>query len=384
MRSLFSTFIRVLFVLLGMGLCIRLSAQESPRAKPEEPEIIPGEACLSTFDRLISSLQSKESMVRVAAAECLEALGDKRAVGPLVRARFAEEYPRYVQVYENALRAINDPRTADLLLAALESPKTKWAAAWSLGRLQITSAVEPLLKLLNSNDIEDRRTAAESLGPMKDNRAVGPLCAALNGQDEVLRRYAANALGQIGDASAVESLISALLDSDDGVRWNAANSLGDVRDASAVEPLARALGDDDENVQKAAADALGKIGDSRAAKALAASIKSGNRAVQWHSAAALAEIRDPQGDQALDTSLKEGKLTVVAAAYPFFVRKGDAASISVLIQALNEHGDLGMVRGLMFCGNSQLEDAARDWAKRNKMEDLEPPEEHLLVWGSER
>jgi hypothetical protein len=82
--------------------------------------------------------------------------------------------------------------------------------------------------------------------------------------------------------------------------------------------------------------------------------------------------------------LKEGKLTVVAAAYQFFVRKGDAASIPVLIQALNEHGDWEMARGLMFCGNSQLEDAARDWAKRNKVDDMEPPVDQLLVWGSEK
>jgi HEAT repeat protein len=375
MRSLHSAFMCALLVLLGIGLCIRLSAQESPRtAKPEEPEVIPGEACPSSFDRLISSLQSKESMVRVAAAECLEALGDKRAVEPLVRARFAEEYPRYVQVYENALRAINDPHTADLLLAALKSPKTRWAAAWSLGRLQISSGVDPLLKLLNSNDNEDRRTAAESFGPMKDNRAVGPLCAALNGQDEVLRRYAADALGQIGDARAVDSLISALLDSDDGVRWNAANSLGGLRDDRAVEPLARALGDDDENVQKAA----------RAAEALAAAVESGNRAVQWHSAAALAKIGGPQAEQTLTRSLKEGKLTVVAATYPFFIRKGNSASIPVILQALDEHGDWEMARGLMYCGNSRLEDAARDWAKRNKVEDIEPPEGPLLTWGSDK
>jgi len=333
----------------------------------------------------VALLGSQDPMVRVAAAECLEALGDKRAVEPLVRARFAEEYPRFVQVYENALRAINDPRTADLLLAALRSPETRWAAALSLGRLQITSAVEPLLKLLNSSDIEDRRTAAESLGPMKDNRALGPLCAALNGQDEVLRRYAADALGQIGDTRAIDPLIVALDDPDDGVRWNAANSLGDLRDSRAVESLGQALDDDDENVQEAAADALGKVGDSRAAEALAAAIKSGNRAVQWHSATALTEIHGPQAEQTLATSLREGNLTVVAAACPFFIRKGDAASIPVLIQALNEHGELGMARDLMFCGNSQLEEAARDWAKRNKVDDddMEPPGK-LLAWGSEK
>lgn len=385
MRSLHSALVLVL--MLGLGLCVRSSAaQESPPAtKPEESEIIPDESCSASFDKLVSSLASRESMVRVAAAECLGALGDTRAVEPLVRARFAEEYPRYVQVYENALRAINDPRAAELLLAALKSPKTKtrWAAAWSLGRLQITAGVDPLLKMLSSNDAEDRRMAADSLGPMKDSRAVGPLCAALNGKDEVLRRYAADALGQIGDAHAVDSLIAALSDSDDGVRWNAANSLGDLQDDRAVEPLGRALNDDDENVQKAAADALGKIRDSRATEALAAAVKSGNRAVQWHSAAALAEIGGPQAEETLTASLNEGKLGVVAAAYRFFVRKGSSASIPILVQALNEHGDWEMARDLMFCGNSRLEDAAREWAKRNKLEDIEPAQPQL-VWGSEK
>ena len=106
--------------------------------------------------------------------------------------------------------------------------------------------------------------------------------------------------------------------------------------------------------------------------------------MQWRSAAALAKIRDPQAEQALLLSLEQGKLTVVAAAYLFFIRLGDGSSIPVLIQALNEHGDWEMARGFILCGNSQLEDAARDWAKRNKVDDIEPPAEQLLVWGSEK
>ncbi len=384
MRSLYSALVLAIFSTLGLGPCVRSLAQESPPVtKTEESEITLDKFCSSSFDQLISSLGSKESMIRVAAAECLGASGDRRAVEPLVRARFAEEYPRYVQVYENALRAINDPRTAELLLAALNSPKTRWAAAWSLGRLQISAAVDPLLKMLNSGDAEDRRTAADSLGPMKDSRAVGPLCVALDGKDEVLRRYAASALGQIGDAHAVDPLIAALLDDDDGVRWNAANSLGDLRDDRAVESLGRALNDDNENVQKAAADALGKIRDPQATEALTTAIKSGNRAVQWHSAAALAEIGGPQAEEVLSASLNEGKLTIVAASYRFFVRRGSSTSIPILVQALSEHGDWEMARDLMFCGNSRLEDAAREWAKRNKLEDLNPPQP-LLVWGSEK
>ena len=385
MRTLYFAFARLLFVLLGVSLSIHLSAQELPATlDPDEPQTTLGETCSSSFGRLVSLLGSQESTVRVAAAECLGTLGDKRAVEPLVRARFAEKIARYIQVYEDALRTINDPHTADLLLDALKSPETRWEAAQTLGNLQISRGVDPLLELLKSTDVDDRRIAADSLGPMKDRRAVDPLCAVLNAQDEVLRRFAAAALGKIGDTSATDSLIAALQDPDDGVRWNAANSLGDLRDGRAVESLSRALDDDYRHVQEAAADSLGKIGDSRAVEALAVAIKSGNRIVQMHSAAALAGIREPQAEQALVTSLKEGKLTVVAAAYAFFIRKGDAASIPALIQALNEHGDLEMARGLMFCGNSQLEDAARDWAKRNKEDDMEPSEDQPLVWGSEK
>jgi hypothetical protein len=109
--SLHSAF--VLFVLLGLGLGIGSLAQDSPSTtKPGESEIIRGEACPSSFDELVSSLENKEAMARVAATKCLGALGDKRAVEPLVRTSFVEKYPRYVQVYENALRALDDPHTA--------------------------------------------------------------------------------------------------------------------------------------------------------------------------------------------------------------------------------------------------------------------------------
>jgi len=163
----------VLAVLFGTFAPNSVFAQQpSTNSKAEEQEIVPGEACPSSFDRLVFALKSEEPMTRVAAAECLGTLEDKRAVEPLVNAIFAEKYPRFVQAYENALSTINDPHTAELLLAALKSPKTRWKAGYSLGRLQIGSAVDPLLTLLKSNDVEDRRIAATSLGPIKGNNIV--------------------------------------------------------------------------------------------------------------------------------------------------------------------------------------------------------------------
>jgi HEAT repeat protein len=363
---------------------IRVAAQESaPAATSQEPQLTGDDACPASLDRLLLLLKSEQPMTRVAAADCLGDVRDNRAVEPLVNAILNERYPRIVLSYEKALAAIDDPRTAELLVAALKSPKTRSRAAESLGSLHLKSGVDPLLNLLKSPDARDRSTAASSLGSMKDSRAVDPLCAALNDEDEVVRRSVVLALGDIGNNRAVDSLIAALRDDDEGVRRNAANALGNFKDSSAVESLSQALSDDDDRVQQDAADALGKIADPQAAEALAAAVQSGNNALQAHSAAALSDIRAPQSAQTLIRSLKQGRLNIVAAGYRFFVRRGDPDSIPALIEALNEHGDERMAGDLMYCGNSQLAEAASDWAKRNKADIMYPPQEPVLVWASE-
>lgn len=373
MRNLRSAFVLAFVFGMWLGLCGRCSAQYTR----------PPADCSHPIEYLITSLKSKDVDARVNAALCLGKSGDRRAAAPLVSALFAEEYPRFIQIYEESLRDLDDPQTADLLLAALDSPKTRWQAAWSLGRLQIERGVEPLLQLLNSGDYQERRIAADSLGPMKDARALAPLSAALKDKDEVVRRYAADGLGKMGDGRAVDALIASLLDSDDGVRWNAANSLGDLHNSRAVMPLARALGDDEVDVQRAAADALGKIRDPQATKALALAMKSGSRVVRWQSAAALAEIGGPDAEEALVGSLNDGNLVAVAGGYRFFIRKGSTASIPILIQALNQSHDESMAQDLRFCGNSWLEDAAREWAVKNEKDDWEVGDSPL-TWGSER
>jgi HEAT repeat protein len=113
-------------------------------------------------------------------------------------------------------------------------------------------------------------------------------------------------------------------------------------------------------------------------------VTSGKRAIQWHAAAALGSIEHPHAAQLLTASLKQGRINVVAAAYSFFLRKGDPASVPALIEALNEYGESRMARDYMFCGNSLLAEAARQWASRNKLEDIDPPEGQALIWGSEK
>jgi HEAT repeat protein len=340
--------------------------QEDPPAEEIERAVLPpGAPCPQSLDVLIAFLKIDEGISSRAAAICLGETRDRRAVEPLVQAMLSGKGDVHFALYaRDALRKINDPHTADLLFDALNSKKTRWMAAYSLGDLQITRGVETLLALLKSDDREDRIAAADALGPMKDIHAIGALYAALKQDDEMLRRYAAKSLGEIGDARATGVLIAALDDPDNGVRCRAAESLGKIKDPSAVTPLAArfADADQDRDVRKAAAESLGEIADHAAVTALIEGLKSDNKFRQWYSAKDLASIQQPEAVQALAESLEERNLTVVGAVYPTLIRTGDGQFVPLLIDALNNSGDTGMAQDFIYSDNLQLADAARKYA----------------------
>jgi len=85
------------------------------------------------------------------------------------------------------------------------------------------------------------------------------LIADLKDEDDGVRGRAAWALGKIEDSRAVEALIAALKDEDDGVRESAAWALGDIGDSRAVKALIAALKDEDDGVRRSAAWVLGNL-----------------------------------------------------------------------------------------------------------------------------
>jgi HEAT repeat protein len=74
-------------------------------------------------------------------------------------------------------------------------------AAVALGFIGDRSAVGPLIKALTDESTAVRRDAAMALGRIGDNRAVEPLKKALNDANSGVREGAANALKKIGDRS---------------------------------------------------------------------------------------------------------------------------------------------------------------------------------------
>jgi hypothetical protein len=103
--------------------------------------------------------------------------------------------------------------------------------------------------------------------------AVEPLIKLLGSKDVDARYGAAHALGNIGDDRAIPALIKALEDAEPAVRYWAIDALGKLKAHEAIYDLASLLQDRDENVAKFAKNALEKIGSPKALQALQESKK---------------------------------------------------------------------------------------------------------------
>jgi HEAT repeat protein len=160
--------------------------------------------------------------VRQAAAVALGAIGDARAVEPLIAALKDEDSG--VRLWAaKALDAIGwKPETGEAEALYLIAQR-KWDGCVKIG----APAVEPLIAALKGEDWRVREAAAEALGKVGDARAVEPLIAALKDGDSDVRKAAAEALAKIG-APAVEPLIAALKGEDWRVREAAAEALVNI------------------------------------------------------------------------------------------------------------------------------------------------------------
>jgi len=234
-------------------------------------------------------------------------------------------------------------------------------ACRALGAIGDARAVDPLIGALNDSDKEVRQAAVLELGAMGDARAVEPLIGALNDRDGLVRGFAALALGTIGDARAVDPLIGALWDEDHDVREHAAEVLarrgwqpsrGEAGAAywiaraewdrcvqvgeAAVEPLIHALNDQDHLVRMRAASALGAIGDARAVDPLIHALNNSAILVRMCAASALGSIGDARAVEPLIGALNDHYWDVRQAAASALEAMGDARAKEPLKRALND------------------------------------------------
>lgn len=116
------------------------------------------------------------------------------------------------------LRVIGTEKCVASLEKLLTDPDVSHAARYALGRLEVASASEALLRALNNTSGELQAGVIDTLGNRKCKSARGDLARLLSGSDQTVAKAAAIALGRFGDGESAAAL--------QAVRSGASETLG--------------------------------------------------------------------------------------------------------------------------------------------------------------
>lgn len=126
---------------------------------------------------------------------------------------------KYETERKEALQKAAESEAAYLarLLLQLNEPENHPAAIPGI-RIFGTEAVEPLIRLLTSEDPDARFGAAKALGDIGDRRAIPALIRALDDPEGAVRFWSLDALGKLKAEEAVETIGKLLQDPRESIR----------------------------------------------------------------------------------------------------------------------------------------------------------------------
>jgi len=295
---------------------------------------------------LVERLGDEDARMRAAAAAALGAIGDARAVEPLVQLVLHEPVAAVRQEASDALRQIGGPTACQALASALDAEEEAvrqmaaavlrryaweelsdaqrarvaivsqdWEAAMRLG----PAAVGLLAEVVRTGTAHTCRQAAEALGRM-GGEAYAALKAILEEVelDERARQVAAWALREYAwpELDARQMAIAAIVSNE----WTALPALG----VAAVEPLWDVLQRGSREARLQAVEVLGRIRQRQALDALAAALRDGAQEtpVREALATALARVADEGCIETLSAALEDESWAVRSAAAAGLERLG--------------------------------------------------------------
>lgn len=185
---------------------------------------------ISFAQTLVDALDKKTGAI-----EMLMELQDKRVVYPLLKARISKNVETRWSAHE-ALSQLGE-FTVDPFIEALKSSNRKIViqAAGYLGKLGDSRAMDPLLNLLEGEDVEIRKAAIHALGAIGDPKSIAFIRKSID--NEKLSTPAIEALGIFGGDEAFEILKNLIKSDNANKAVAAARSLGQMGDARAIDPL---------------------------------------------------------------------------------------------------------------------------------------------------
>ena len=185
-------------------------------------------------------------------------------------------------------------------------------AAQALGELKDKRAIEPLVKILNDEEIDyyARIGAAKSLGHIKDKRATEPLIKALeeNRGDEI-RYTIVEALGKIKDPSATAPIFTALKEFDRFIYKEMIERGVDIKDTDAINRYNLTGSGGYTEFKNVAIKALIKIG-KKDIEPIIAGLENYNNYIRFRAAEILGIIKDKRAADSLIAALKDQDVLV--------------------------------------------------------------------------
>lgn len=156
-----------------------------------------------------------------------------------------ESYPKSMKA-ANKLGNIGNKNAVGPLIKALKDPNrfVKKASARSLGKIGDKKAIKPLIQILSSKDSGFRKSAKEAL--VKLGASSEDLTLAFKSNNHYKREMALEALSEIGGKKSEIIIKKALSDESGGVRWRAAKAVLNCYDDNSVKIL-KNLSEEDPN-----------------------------------------------------------------------------------------------------------------------------------------
>lgn len=189
-----------------------------------------------------------------------------------------------------ALRAKKKTGKLIKILLSDDGLEQRRLAANALGSIGDKKAIEPLVQIMQSDQILLAVDAAAALGDLKDTSVVDALVQQLKSSSEELVVAVAKALGRLGSSAAVEPLAETLKSPSPGIIAAALYALGKIRDSDALQHIHNFLWHEEDNVKITAVNAILNIGCDQSIEVLQDIYKEGEFVVKEYAAKALAKL----------------------------------------------------------------------------------------------
>lgn len=293
---------------------------------------------------LIEALYEPDSEIVTAAAESLGAIGDSRAIEPLIEISRRSD----VQLMKEITDSLDESTVAELSsetsLAVISNHNPynfKEMVVFKIDQLpkdyfQPDGTPLPrkdlVVKGLKDNSQQMRQMAAKAAIGLDNEEVVEPLIEALGNQFEVesVRFMAAEALGGMQNEKSVDSLLNALRDDNVAVRYSAAAALSGRKDDRVIMALIERLNDSDRYVRSSVAYALGTTGEPAALEALFSCAEDESEAVRFSAAKAIAGFNHDEVHAEIEKRLENAAKPVIMMVLEILGSIKDRKSVKIL------------------------------------------------------